>query len=295
VARRASEVETKANFFAKQIDDAVFQIEQKLQEANKHHDRVVNIVSSAVDEALSLLKQISSMSRLPDSLPHAGKQFVLIETKAAESPADRRARVADLIDELLETGDIGKDDVSLIQKAVRRVAGRVKVRVLHPDLHHATNRVSIADLRGLSNGERLTAAILLFCALVRLRSTELNRKGSSVLVLDNPIGTASRQSFLDLQREVAHSMSVQLIYATGIKDLSAVGALENVIRLRNSRCDRRTGRRLVESEDSVEDYNEIEAARITFDSPASSLTRRVEHARPQLNSSVESADEARRD
>jgi hypothetical protein len=291
VSRRASELEAKGNFFVTQLDDTIFQIEQKLQEADKHHDRVVNILFAAVDEALSLLKQISSMSRLPDSLPQAGKQFVLIETKAAESPTDRRARVADLIDELLETGDIGKDDVSLIQKAVRRVAGRMKVRVLHPDLHHLTNRVSVADLRGLSGGERLTAAILLFCALVRLRSTELNRKGSSVLVLDNPIGTASRQSFLDLQREVAHSMSVQLIYATGIKDLSAVGALENVIRLRNSRCDRRTGRRLVEAEDN----DGIEAAHITFDSPASSLTRRVERPRAQLNSSVEAPDEAGRD
>ena len=273
-ARRAVELEAKAEFFVSQLDDTIFQIEQKLAEANKHHDRVVNIVLSAVDEGLNLLKRISSMSRLPESLPQAGKQFVVIETKAAESPAERRARVADLIDELLQTGDIGKDDVALIQKAVRRVAGRTRVRVLHPDLHHVSRRVTISEMRRLSGGERLTAAILLFCALVRLRNAEQGRRGSSVLVLDNPIGTASRQSFLDLQREVAQSMNVQLIYATGIKDLSAVGALENIIRLRNSRADRRTGRRLVEVEDQEvdrEQTGQIEATRVAFNSPPSSL------------------------
>jgi chromosome segregation ATPase len=274
--RRPVELESKAGFFVSQLDDTIFQIEQKLEEANKHHDRVVNIVLSAVDEGLNLLKQISSMSRLPESLPHAGKQFVVIETKAAESPAERRARVADLIEELLQTGDVGKDDVALIQKAVRRVAGRTKVRVLHPDLHHHARRVTISEMLKLSTGERLTAAILLYCALVRLRNAEQGRRGSSVLVLDNPFGAASRQSFVDLQREVAQSMNVQLIYATGIKDLSAIGALENIIRLRNSRADRRTGRRLVEVEDhgaETEQSGQIEAARVTFDSPASSLIR----------------------
>ena len=268
--RRPSELESKASFFITQLDDTIFQIEEKLKEANKHHDRVINILLSAVDEALTLVKRISSMSRLPESLPQAGKHFVVAETKESENPAERRARIADLVDELLQTGEIG-EGLSLIQKAVRRVAGRAKFSVLHPDLYHESNRMSISSIRALSAGERLTSAILLYCALVRLRHAEGNRKGSSVLVLDNPIGTASRVSFLDLQREVAQSMNIQLIYATGVKDLSAVGALENVIRLRNTRADRRTGRRLVELEGEGEWTRRIEAARVTFDSPPSSV------------------------
>ena len=34
--------------------------------------------------------------------------------------------------------------------------------------------------------------------------------------------------------QVANAMSVQLVYATAVKDLNAVGALENIIRLRNT-------------------------------------------------------------
>ena len=182
---------------------------------------------------------------------------------------ERRARVSELIDELLQSGDVG-DGLSLVQKAVRRVAVRMKVRVLHPDLHHSTNRMSISELRGKSGGERLTCAILLFCALVRLRHQDGTKKGSNVLVLDNPIGTASRVSFWDLQREVAESMNVQLIYATGVNDLNAVGALENVIRLRNSRVDRRTGQRIVELEGDGQWLGEIDAAHVVFDSPPGS-------------------------
>jgi len=296
--RRPVELESKAEFFVKQLDDTIFQIEQKLEEANKHHDRVVNIVLSAVDDGLDLLKRISSMSRLPESLPQAGKHFVVIETKAAESPAERRARVVDLIDELLQTGDIGKDDVTLIQKAVRRVAGSTKVRVLHPDLHHHVRRVTISEMLKLSTGERLTAAILLYCALVRLRNAEQGRRGSSVLVLDNPFGAASRQSFVELQREVAQSMNIQLIYATGLKDLSAIGALENIIRLRNSRADRRTGRRLVEIADhetGEEAIGQIEATRVTFDSPPSSVIRDNGDDMPTKRSLRSAVDDALRD
>jgi hypothetical protein len=212
------------------------------------------------------------MSKLPDSLPQAGKQFLKIETKASENPTERRTYIGELIDELLERGDIG-DGLQLVQKAVRRVARRISVRVLHPDLHHQTDRVSIAYMRRLSGGELLTSAILLYCALIRLRQSDANRRStSSVLILDNPIGTASRTSFLDMQREVARAMNVQLIYATAVKDLNAVGALENIIRLRNARADRRTGRRFIEAEaNGSASTRAIDSARIVFDSAPSSL------------------------
>ena len=95
-------------------------------------------------------------------------------------------------------------------------------------------------MANFSGGERLTAAILLYCALARLRSHQTGRRGraTSVLLLDNPIGTVSRPRYLDLQREVARALGIQLIYATGVGDLDAIGTLPNVVRLTNSRRDR---------------------------------------------------------
>tara|TARA_R110002049_G_scaffold4601_5_gene32469 strand:- start:654423 stop:658901 length:4479 start_codon:yes stop_codon:yes gene_type:complete len=264
----AAQLERKAQFHCESLDNRVTEIERKLAEANQHRDRVIDIILSAVDEGLGLLRRVSNMSRLPSTLPQAGKQFLQIETSAPENPDEKRGRIGGLIDELLDTGDLG-EGLGLIKKAVRRVAGRIRVSILHPDLYSGAKRMNMAEMQRLSDGERLTCAILLYCALMKLRQADNHRKGSSVLVLDNPIGTASRVSFLNLQREVARAMKVQLIYATGIKDLNAIGALENVVRLRNSRQDRRTGRRVVEIDDESTTTGQIDVARIVFDRPPS--------------------------
>jgi len=47
-------------------------------------------------------------------------------------------------------------------------------------------------------------------------------------------------------------MGVQLIYTTGVNDHEALRALPNVIRLRNERVDRNSGRRLVERESGID-------------------------------------------
>lgn len=282
--KRPDVLETKSEFFITQLEDRLLEIERKLEEADRHHDRVVGIVAAAVDDGLNLLKRVERMSKLPDTLPLAGKHFIRIHTKASDNPAERRAKIAELIGELIQSGEIG-DGLSLVQKGVRRVAVHTKVRVLHPDLR-STRRLSMSELRGKSGGERLTCAILLYCALLRLRRHSGGRHGSSVLFLDNPIGTASRIAFLDLQREVAESMNVQLIYATAVQDLNAIGALENVIRLRNSRVDRRTNRRMVELEGDGEWSGQVDAARIVFDTPPGSVVGGDE----TLEESVDHAD-----
>ena len=115
VDRDAQALETKAEWDILQLDDCVFQIQEKLKEADQQRDIVVHVLVSAVDEALELLKRVSRMSRLPDSLPQAGKQFLKIETKASEIPAERQALVGELIDELLDHGEIG-DGLRLVLK-----------------------------------------------------------------------------------------------------------------------------------------------------------------------------------
>jgi hypothetical protein len=211
---------------------------------------------------MKLLRQASSLSKLPDHLPGiGGAHFLRIQTQEPDDPNEKRARLAELIDELLE----GKRDVGgvpLVQAAVRRLARPVQVRVLHPDPALDRRTVSIPEMARSSGGEQLTGAILLYCTLARVRgrSRGLSRRASSVLILDNPIGRASRVRFLELQRDVARAMGVQLIYTTGVNDHEALRSLPNVIRLRNERVDRNTGRRLVEH--ALDEARVIEAVRI---------------------------------
>jgi hypothetical protein len=74
---------------------------------------------------------------------------------------------------------------------------------------------------------------------------------SGTLLLDNPIGTASRTKLIELQRDVARAMGIQLFYTTGVDDLNAVGMLDKVIRLKNERRDRWSGECLVEVDEEV--------------------------------------------
>lgn len=237
-------------------------LEEQISGVDRHRTVLVDELHAVAEEGMKLLRQASSLSKLPDHVPGiGGAHFLRIQTQEPDDPNEKRARLAELIDELLE----GKHDlggIALVQAAVRRLARPVQVRVLHPDPALDRRTVSIPEMARSSGGEQLTGAILLYCTLARVRgrSRGFSRRASSVLILDNPIGRASRVRFLELQRDVARAMGVQLIYTTGVNDHEALRALPNVIRLRNERVDRNTGRRLVEH--ATDEARVIEAVRI---------------------------------
>ena len=208
------------------------------------------------------MRSASAQSRLPDHFPRlGGAQFLRITTHEPESPAEQRGRIGELIDELVDQGDIPLG-IKLVQQAVRRLAKPIRVKVLNPDPDLEQDAVDITDMARFSGGEQLTSAILLYCSLAQLRARNrgISRKPSSVLILDNPIGRASRVRFLELQRDVARAMGVQLLYTTAVNDHDALRTLPNVIRLRNQRIDRNTGNRVVEFD--AEDAGSIEAVRV---------------------------------
>lgn len=237
-------------------------LDEQISGVDRHRTVLVDELHAVAEEGMKLLRQAGNLSKLPDHVPGiGGVHFLRIQTQEPDDPSEKRARLAELIDELLA----GKHDLSgvaLVQAAVRRLARPVQVRVLHPDPALDRRTVSIPEMARSSGGEQLTGAILLYCTLARVRGRArgLSTRASSVLILDNPIGRASRVRFLELQRDVARAMGVQLIYTTGVNDHEALRALPNVIRLRNERVDRNTGRRLIEH--APEDTGVIEAVRI---------------------------------
>jgi hypothetical protein len=60
-----------------------------------------------------------------------------------------------------------------------------------------------------SGGERLTCAKLLYCTLAQPRAHGRGQlRRLSVLLLDDPIDTASRVRFVEQQRDVARAMNI---------------------------------------------------------------------------------------
>ena len=236
--------------------------EQKLAEKDRNRELLVQEIWGATEEGLSLLDRAARQSRLPDSLPGlGGSQFLHITLSTPADPAERRARLGSLVDEWINGGDI-PSAMGLIQQAVHRLARPIRVKVLNPDPDLKSQSVDITEMTRFSGGERLTCAILLYCTLAQLRARHrgMSRSPSSVLLLDNPIGRASRPKFLELQRAVAKEMGVQLIYTTGVDDYGALHALPNIIRLKNSRVNVGTGQRHVEIESAA---GVLEAAQIS--------------------------------
>jgi hypothetical protein len=157
-----------------------------------------------------------------------------------------------VIDRTVQKG-LKPEGMPLLKAAVHEAAGPrgFTVKVLKPSDDATATTEDISRLAKWSGGEKLTVCVALYCTLAALRAAHTGRTGRSggVLLLDNPIGRASSASLVRLQRDVAASHGVQLVYTTGVKDPAAVIQFPNVIRLDN-REGRTRNRRYIIAEES---------------------------------------------
>jgi hypothetical protein len=127
--------------------------------------------------------------------------------------------------------------------------GLVKIQILKPEMVLRLDYKPVELLATYSGGERLTAAIILYCVAVRVRSDQdIANQDCGFIMLDNPLGKSNHSKLLNLQRLMASELSVQLIYLTGINDREALDEFRHHIRLRNTRRDPATGAMYVDVE-----------------------------------------------
>lgn len=275
-----SQFEEQIDPFLEQLSLRLKTIEEKLAEISENRNQLVSELHAIADDGYSVLRSAANQSRLPESVPGlAGSQFLTINLNWPDDPAELRVRLAELIDDLVDA-DKMPSGLELIQSAVRRLARPVRARVLNPDPNHQGQRLEIPELSKFSGGERLTCAVLLYCTLAQLRAKRrgLHHKPSGVLLLDNPIGSASRVTFINLQLDVARAMGIQLIYTTGVNDYEAIRPLPNSIRLKNDRVNRNNGHHLVELDNSDPVIEAVRIARIESPNGAKAESEEM-HAR----------------
>jgi len=237
----------------------------QLQEIEKHQARVTDELMVLVDAAFQNLKWLQRQE-LPDGLgTWTGQHYFHIRYEIPETLDERRARVRVLLDEVVISKQRRITGTLLVQQALRKVNRQehFEVSVLKPNEAFRTERASVAEIAAWSGGQKLTSAILIYCALARLRADNRSEGASpvGVLLLDNPIGTANLSTLIDLQRLVAKNFGVQLIYTTALDDKPALAPFTNIIRLGNRR-ERRRGRGHIVQEEVGQDLNVVEGARI---------------------------------
>lgn len=246
-SRTAELFETDAAELLENLGVRLERIQATLEDIQRHRETLIDHALFAGERGVQLLENVGTRSRLPAQMPRfGGMNFLKISLGTPDQESDRRSRMELLIDAAIDEPEI-PSGIKLVQSAVRRLAQPIRVKVLFPDPVRGPEYLPVERLGVNSGGEQLTSAILLYCTLAQLRARQrgVGTAPTSVLILDNPFGTASRVSFLEVQLEVARAAGVQLIYTTGIKDYDAVSTFPNINRLRPSGMDRATGEFLV--------------------------------------------------
>ncbi|MBZ9752401.1 hypothetical protein K7W42_16250 [Deinococcus sp. HMF7604] len=249
----SEDLEQSADQVYNELDLRRRTIEASLEDADKHRELLITETLSLAERGTGLLKSLSSNSVLPEGAGTlSGQRFLKITLPAPLPQSERRALIGNLLNDMVrdQTEFQGPD---LVQRAVRKLAHPIRVEVLFPDVDAPPKHLPITMMAKESGGERLTSAVLLYCALARQRARERAQVVSAqplsltgTLILDNPVGASSRVKLLTLQRDMARAMSIQLIYATGVQDLEAVRTMPNVVQLRNEKRHTGTGHSLVE-------------------------------------------------
>ena len=253
-----SRVAPNAVELAVELRDRADKIADQLERIDVHKANVVARLGELVASSLRDLARVSRLSELPSGIgPWAGRQFIRVgERGGRPSPEQVGVRIGELVDAMVVGGRVEVGPVELVWRATEAAVGPkgFQATILKPSPEQASDYVPVADMNKWSGGETLTASLLIFCVMARLRAE--NRQGGNrawthagVVPLDNPVGKANYREFLWLQRRVAAATGAQLVFWTGIGDLGAVTTFPRIVAMRKSASAARPGMAYVGQDD----------------------------------------------
>lgn len=229
-----------AHEYRTQAETRSRQVSELLEQIAADEERVGQLVATHVRQLISSLSAAARASKLPPHLgAMSGRQFLSIRF---DNPTEQEliSRVTQHVLTLLNAaGGLRKSLPSgarVLRECVHAAVGvkGFRVDVLKPNEHFLEQKVPITDVGRFSDGEKLTACVLLYCAFAHMRQRSRRSGGATgTLMLDNPFGRASTAQLVALQLSVAQAQRVHLVYATGLEDVGALAQFRNIIRLRN--------------------------------------------------------------
>ena len=238
------------------IDDRLKSIEHDLSRLDEDLQACIDELDHLLRTALHILRRMVDDGRIPDDVPRFGGQPVFrIRANLSRIPATQRREILGrYITDLAEDNRVPESGQDIAAEMVERMTaalGRstLDIRLLKPKGEGDTEHMPIERVT-VSGGELLTAAMMIYLVIARLRADAMHEGTgeAGVLILDNPLGKANKTLLLKTQIRLADAMGIQLFYATGVQDMNALGAFENIVRLRRNRQSRATRRIHVEIE-----------------------------------------------
>ncbi|WP_236796564.1 hypothetical protein [Amycolatopsis sp. GM8] len=244
---------TEAEVLARRIRAMAGSAADDLRELDDHRAILRDSLLSLCRDQRRMLREVTRSAKLPDGLGDLSQQSA-IKIRFDDAPDDEAAaRLVTRIDtwavELSGNPKRAKSSevrARWLADAVRDTvldrtrAGAWSIEILKPSidgrvLYCPPDRIPIE----FSGGQVLTLAVLVYCALSRVRSA--HRQGgprpAGTLLLDNPFGAASAEALIQMQHRLAAHSGVQLVCATGLHDPAVDAAFTGtgsvIMKLRN--------------------------------------------------------------
>ena len=162
--------------------------------------------------------------RLDDRIESWAQEFAANPKRASDSNVRTRWLADAVRDTVVDRTRAGAWSIEILKP---RIDGRVA--------YCPPNRIKDE----FSGGQVLTLAVLVYCALSRVRAA--HRLGGArppgLLLLDNPFGSASAEALIQMQHRLAAYSHIQLVCATALNEASIeaafTGAGSVIVKLRN--------------------------------------------------------------
>ena len=238
------------------VDDRLKTIEHDLSRLDDDLQACVSELERLLRTALHILRRMIRDGRIPDHVPRFGGQpvFRMSADLSRVGAEQRREILCSYVTDLAEADRVPESGQDIAAELVDRMTaalGRssLGIRLLKPKGEGDTEHMPI-DRVTVSGGELLTAAMMIYLVLARLRAEAMHGGAGEggVLIMDNPLGKANKALLLKTQIGLADAMGIQLFYTTGVQDTNALAEFENIVRLRRNSQSRGSRRIHVEVE-----------------------------------------------
>ena len=230
------------------LDDRITTTQATLDSMQADFDACVEEVLGVVRSAISTLSRATSHDKsVPLTAPYVGgKQVLKMRANFGTIPVEaRRQALRGYLDSLTDTNTFPQRGTDLIAEALSRTYGRpLGLQVLKMSVDEAEQYVPVEKVSN-SGGEGVVMAMFLYLVINQLRSenhAQVQRMAGGPLILDNPFAKATSPAMWRAQRLLADAMNVQLIFATALQDLNAIGEFQRFIRLRRAGQNNKTKR-----------------------------------------------------
>lgn len=242
--RADDQLPAEAERLAGHLEQRAATLRDDLNNHDHHVHTCARMLHVQATTALQRLRAYQNQSGLPEGLGDwSERKFVIIEHETV--PTDESVavdRVARVVHAQLAPG-VGRSDAKTMLFAAARalVDAPFRVRLLKPHTDLRLDRVDVAELKNFSGGQRVTAGVLLYATMTRVRAAG-DATSIGWLWLDNPFGQASADQFVRTMRLAADKLGLQLLFTAAPKDKGALSMFDRVItlarRLRPSSGDR---------------------------------------------------------